>query len=133
MRKLASIFMLILLAACAEATTSAPPGTATDAVVKTYPPHQRKIRVVRGDLPSGASYEVLGKVKAIKAWYGELSSAEEEIADRARAIGADAIIQEKAWHAPRAFSWAAPHAEGLAVKILKPDSINLEAVPGYWY
>jgi hypothetical protein len=122
--------LIALLAACSERTTTAAPGAEA---LKTYPAHGRQVRIVRGELPAGAVYEVLGKVKAIEDYYGELSSAERKIADQARSIGADAVINEKAWHAPRAFAWAVPHAEGIAVKITKPESVDLGQVPGWWY
>ena len=130
MRKLASVLFIILVAACAEQTTTPVVGSAD---VKTYPAHGKPVRIVRGGLPPGTSYEELGQLKAIEDGYGELSKAERRIADSARAIGADAVINVKVWHAPRLSGWAVPHAEGVAVKILKPESVNLDQVPGYWY
>jgi hypothetical protein len=130
MLRLASILVLVLVAACAENKTT--PMTA-NGQVKTYPPHGHQVRIVRGELPPGAAYEELAQVKAIEGWYGELAQAERKLAEDARAIGADAVIRVHVWHAPRAFAWAAPHAEGVAVKILKPESVNLDQVPGYWY
>jgi len=130
MRKLAVVILIMLVGACAENTTTP---VADGGTVKTYAAHGRQVRVVRGDLPPGTEYEVLAKVKAIEGWYGELAQAERKLAEDGRTIGADAIIQVKVWHAPRLGSWAAPHAEGVAVKILKPESVNLDAVPGNWY
>jgi uncharacterized protein YbjQ (UPF0145 family) len=72
-------------------------------------------------------------VKAIEGWYGATAEAERKIADCARAIGADAVINVKVWHAPRAFTWAAPHAEGMAVKLRQPDSVDLDSLSGYTY
>jgi hypothetical protein len=129
-KNLIGICLILVLAACAARTTTPAPGSEA---LKTYPAHAKQVRVVRGELPPGTNYEVLGKVKAIEGWYGQLSAAERKIADDARAIGADAVIQVKVWHAPRAFTWAAPHAEGLAVKLAAPESVNLDQVPGNWY
>jgi uncharacterized protein YbjQ (UPF0145 family) len=131
MRKLACVFLLILVAACSERSTLPPPGV--DSVVKTYPAHERKVRLVKGDLPSGTRYEVLGKIKAIEDFYGPQSKAETSLAGIARTMGADAVINERAWHSPRLFAWAVPHAEGTAVKILSTASVDLDAVPGEWY
>jgi uncharacterized protein YbjQ (UPF0145 family) len=130
-RRLASVTLLVLVAACTVQSTMPPPGA--DAVVKTYPAHERKVRLVKGDLPSGTRYEVLGKVKAIENFYGPQSKAEASLAGIARGIGADAVINERAWHAPRAFAWAVPHAEGTAVKILSPPKVDLDTIPGEWY
>jgi hypothetical protein len=130
MRKLVGAFLILLVAACAENTTTAVSGSEP---VKTYPAHGRQVRIVRGELPPGTDYEVLGKVKAIEGWYGELAQAERKIAESARAIGADAVIEVKVWHAPRLGTWAAPHAEGVAIKLRQPESLNLDTVPGNWY
>ena len=125
----AMIAAALIATGCAENTTK-PASGVSNATGKSYPAHNRKIRIVKGDLPSGVTYEPIAEVKAIKGWYGELRDAEKEIADNARAVGADAIIREKAWHAPRAFTWAAPHAEGLAIKIT--GNVSLDGIPGDW-
>ncbi len=119
--------LLLVASACAENTIT--PIAGADAV-KAYPAHTRTLRLVLGDLPPGTDYEVLGKVKAIDGWYGDSVAVERKIADDGRQIDADAIIQVKIWFAPRAFSWAAPHAEGVAVKLQKPDAVDLEKLPG---
>jgi uncharacterized protein YbjQ (UPF0145 family) len=130
-RWLAGVLLLVLISACSERDTMPPPGA--DSVVKTYPAHDRKVRLVKGDLPAGTRYEVLGKIKAIEDFYGPQSKAETTLAGLARNIGADAVINERAWHAPRAFAWAVPHAEGTAVKLLSPPKVDLDTVPGEWY
>jgi hypothetical protein len=130
MRKLVGAFLILLVSACAENTTTPVAGTEA---VKTYPAHNRQVKLVQGELPPGTDYEVLGKVKAIDAWYGGSENVEREIAQDARALGADAVIQVKIWFAPRALAWAAPHAEGMAVKLRRPESVDLNSLPGNSY
>jgi hypothetical protein len=117
----------LAVAGCAANSTTPIAGTET---VKTYPAHTRPLRLVLGDLPPGTQYEVLAKVKAIDGYYGSSDGVERKIAEDARQIGADAIIQTKIWFAPRAFAWAAPHAEGVAVKLAQPESVDFEKLPG---
>ena len=130
MRVVIALCLALFFVACSERTTAPPPGATA---VKSYPAHGKQVRIVRSDLPPGSSYEVLAALKAIEGGYGELATAERKLADDARAIGADAVINVKVWHAPRFGAWAAPHAEGVAVKITKPESVNLDQVPGNWY
>lgn len=130
MRILAVICLTLLFVGCSERQTMPPPGATA---VKSYPAHGKQVRIVRSDLPAGSNYEVLAMVKAIEGGYGELATAERKLADDARSLGADAVINVKVWHAPRLGAWAAPHAEGLAVKITRPESVNLDQVPGNWY
>lgn len=106
--------------------------TATPSV-KPSPPTTNRIRITSATLPSGVAYEVLGTIDAGSNWYGGDEDAEKMLADRARAMGADAVIQAKLWHQPSGFSWAAPHGSGVAVKITDAHSIDLDALPGGWF
>lgn len=129
-RMLAALMITGLVAGCAERIVTPVAG---NAAVKTYPAHGKQVRVIRSPLPESARYEALAQVKAIEDGYGELATAERRLADEARKLGADAVINVKAWHAPRPTAWASPHAEGLAVKIIDPASVDLDAVTGNWY
>jgi uncharacterized protein YbjQ (UPF0145 family) len=46
------------------------------------------------------------------------------MAQRARKLGADAIIEVATWHQPSGFSWAAPHGRGTAVRILNMEEVK---------
>jgi len=127
MWKWLAIGLLLLVSGCVESSTT--PAEGMD-VVKSYPAHNRPIRLVLGDLPPGTPYEVLGKVKAIEEYYDGSAAVETKIANDARQIGADAIIKTKIWFSPRPLAWVAPHAEGLAVKLQQPDSLDFEKLPG---
>ncbi len=136
MRSLAGIFLILLVAAC----TAHNPFNVTPAVDsapgpsgKTYPAHANRIFVTKVALPPGADYEVLETIDVGSNWYGGDEDAERMMADRARAIGADAVILVKTWHQPSGFSWSAPHGSGQAVKLGNPDRVDLDAVPGGWF
>jgi hypothetical protein len=76
---------------------------------------------------------VLESLNVDMGWYGSLDDAKRILADRARKLGADAVINARTWHAPSGGSWASPHGSGQAVKLRKPESVDLEALPGGWF
>jgi hypothetical protein len=101
--------------------------TDTQAVsAKKYPAHTRKVYVSESGLPATVHFEVLENIEVGKVWYGSDGNVKESMADRARQIGADAVIEVKTWHQPSGFSWAAPHGSGKAVKIVEADLPNLQ-------
>lgn len=100
---------------------------------KSYPAHKNPILVTSGGLPIGVKYEVLESIQAGRIWYGSSETVQKQMANRARTIGADAIIFVKTWHQPSGFSWAAPHGTGQAVKLNDPDAVDLTTLPGEWY
>src|SRR5260221_2206438 len=128
MQKLLSIFLVaIAVAGCGGNTNRPAPGTD---VVKTYPPHDRPIPVVRGDLPPGTKYEVLALVKSSRSGYGSDVDVERQIAANGRALGADVIIKVNVWRQPNGMVWAAPHADWLAGELLQPETVQLHQTPG---
>jgi uncharacterized protein YbjQ (UPF0145 family) len=67
------------------------------------------------------------------ATYGSTEVVREQLADRARAIGADAVIKVALWHQPAGWAWAAPHGAGVAVKIGASENFDFTALPGGWF
>lgn len=104
----------------------------TQVAEKKYPPHQNKVFVTNQLLPESARYEVLGKIEVGKVWYGSSHKVLESLADGARELGADAVVEVKTWHQPSGWSWAAPHGSGKAVKITDPSSVDFSALTGEW-
>ena len=107
-------------------------GHPASASATKYPAHSKKILVTQSGLPADIKYEVIETIEVGKVWYGSVNEVDVSMADRARSIGADAVIFAKTWHQPSGWSWAAPHGSGQAVKILNPDSTKLKSVPGSW-
>lgn len=140
MRIWASTFLILFLAACgSDQPKSAPGGNSVQAAspassassAPNNAPVFRKIWITSGDLPEG-SYTILQKLNVAKGWYGATEDAEEDMADRARALGADAVILVKTWQSPSFVAWATPHASGEAVKFTHPESLDFAALPGRW-
>jgi hypothetical protein len=132
----AAALIATVLAACSahspfilkNTTDSAP---AVEA--KAYPAHTNKVRVTSSGLPPDVSYEVLERIEVGRIWYGRNETAQKQMAERARVIGADAVISARTWHQPSGFSWAAPHGSGTAVKLKDPQSFDLGTLPGEWF
>lgn len=88
-----------------------------------FPARTGPVLVVEGPLPAEVQFEVIADIEVGKVWYGGSEKILQGLADRARAFGADAVIEAKTWHQPSGYAWAAPHGHGRAVRILNPDEI----------
>jgi hypothetical protein len=97
-----------------------------------YPAHSDKVYVTSSGLPESSKYEVLGQLDVGKVWYGASDNALEALADGARKLGADAVIEAKTWHQPSGWAWAAPHGSGKAVKITNRDGVDFNSLGGDW-
>jgi hypothetical protein len=94
-----------------------------------YPPHHDKVLVTQQSLPSSVAVDQLATIEVGKIWYGLSKNVEISMADRARELGANAVIQVKTWHQPSGFSWTAPHGSGVAVRV---DPKASESLSGIW-
>lgn len=130
--------MTIAMAAALQARSAHSPlilrnTTDVDAAsATTAQAHTNKVLFLDSPLPETVKYEVIGTIDAGRIWYGGDESLFEQMADKAREIGADAVIEVATWKQPSGFSWAAPHGRGKAVKILNKDAANLTKLGGQW-
>jgi hypothetical protein len=69
-----------------------------------YPPHSNRVYVTSASLPATAKYEVLGTLEIGKVWYGSSDNVLQSLADGARELGADAVVEVKTWHQPSGWS-----------------------------
>lgn len=97
-----------------------------------YPAHSNKVLITPQTLPQSEKIEVLETIEVGKVWYGSSKNVAFSLAERARAIGADAVIEYKTWNQPSGFSWSAPHGSGKAIKILDASSIDISSIAGEW-
>lgn len=88
--------------------------------------------ITEQSLPSNIEFEVISTIEVGKRWYGSSNNALIATADRARELGANAVIQSRTWFAPSGFSWAAPHASGQAIYVKDMTSIESVGVKGTW-
>lgn len=134
MRKLALCSLLVLLVGCAAHSPFIVKNTTDTSAVSSnkYPAHSDRIFMSRDSLPPEVKYEVLETIEVGKVWYGSRGRVEDSLANRARQIGADAIIDFRSWHQPSGWSWAAPHGSGKAVKIQNKSSVDFAKLKGEW-
>jgi len=92
-------------------------------------PHDRKVFITQQTL-APALFEELGMVDVTKVWYGSDSSVLESMADMARQMGADAVIEALVWHQPLGWSWASPQGKGRAIAVRPGAAVDFSQLPG---
>jgi len=116
------LFILVViasLAGCGSVSSSSVPLAAVSE--QTVGP----IFITQGKLPATVEYEVIGVVKAnARKGYDSAVSLHPMLAEEARKVGANAVIEAYGGRTVAAFSWAAPFAGGTAVKVKDPDSLQ---------
>ena len=135
-RLLALIFVafLLSLSGCSAHSPMIIKNTTDSSPVSTqFPPTSERVFITAQALPANVEYVVVSKIDVGKIWYGSSENSFIAMAQRARELGANAIIQARTWHQPSGFSWAAPHGSGLAVRIQDIKSIEPSNIVGSWY
>jgi len=117
------IGLLMLVGGCAAGTRQL---TST-----TYPAHTNLVFVTKSTLLP-ESFEPIADLEESKGWYGSTDNTQQALADRARELGADAVLNMKSWHAPSAWSWASPYSSGKAVKLRGDPKQILNGIAGDW-
>ena len=88
-----------------------------------------KVFVTEQSLPP-ESYTFIADIEIgsnVRFGYGD---ANKELAEKARQMGADAVINAETKYYPSAFSWAAPHGKGKAVKLKSKNVVD--NIKGKW-
>lgn len=126
LRPLLASAALVVLAACSahspmilKSTTNVSPAGNAAAV-----PHTDQVLIIEGPLPAGIEFDAVGTIDIGKVWYTGSDGILVEMAQRARTMGADAVINVKRWRQPSGWAWAAPHGRGEAVKLRNKDQIK---------
>ena len=127
---LVGLLFASLCAGCAVSDPAASPAAGRPAGPR---PGAQSVLLTETPAPTGSSYKVVGFLKVERLWYGTADSAKRALAERARKIGADAVVDVKTWFAVGLFAWAAPHASGTAIRLTDPSGIDLVALQGQWY
>ena len=132
--KFVMVSVVLLLGACSahspmivHSTTDSTPPAAQHA------PTNDQIYITAQALPPSVEYETVSRIDYGKPWYGGNDDAYAALAERARELGANAIIQAKTWYQPSGFSWAAPHGSGTAVRIKDMNQLKAANIPGTWH
>jgi len=120
-----AVAVVFAISGCAARSSSlavAPTGTAW----------QGPILVTQAGIPAGIDYKVIGSVQAdAQAGYDAAATLYPLLAEEARKMGANAVINAKGGRRVTAFSWSAGYVSGTAVKV---DDIQLlKSVPGTYH
>jgi hypothetical protein len=83
-----------------------------------------RICLTEQDLPANTPHVILGAIDKSKVSYGSKDSLYPDMAEEAREMGANAVIQVDDFLAPSWFGWATPHLKGKAVKLDDPSILN---------
>jgi hypothetical protein len=83
-----------------------------------------KVLVTFNKVPATIDYEVIGPVEIYSRWFGGFGTARGLLGEKARQMGANAVVETGLWLAPSFPVPVAPHARGIAVRI--PDIWDLE-------
>lgn len=118
------------IAGCATGRdTRLPPRTATE------PANTNPILIYEEGLPPGVDYEVVdAEVEVAKRWYGPVADIHNMLADKARKLHANAIINVHVWYAPNFPAFAAPHGSGIAVRVKDLEKLknSVRAEASHW-
>ncbi|WP_077338523.1 hypothetical protein [Pseudocolwellia agarivorans] len=113
----------VFLTGCKTVSSSSAPYVETNMRV-TGP-----IYMTTATIPESVGYTVIGNVKAnARQGYDKVETLYPLIADEAKKVGANAVINVKGGRTVSAFSWAAPFVSGTAIKI--DDVSKLESFKG---
>lgn len=76
-----------------------------------------KTLVTFNSLPAQGDFEVLGRIEVYSRWFGSTRKAMALLGEKARSMGANAVVETAVWQAPAFPATVAPHGTGIAVRI----------------
>lgn len=83
-----------------------------------------KVLITFNALPKNAEVEILGPIYVYSRWFGTTNDSTKLLADKARSMGGNAVVETRVWLAPAFPSTVAPHGYGLAVRINDVELLN---------
>ncbi|MFL0798924.1 MAG: hypothetical protein K6L80_00625 [Agarilytica sp.] len=115
---LSVLFLVSIMSGCASTSSSS---------IAYLPEEERyvgQVYLVMSPVPEEIGYEIIGHVKAnARQGYDRVETLYPLIAEEARKVGANAVINVRGGRTVAAFSWAAPFAGGIAIRIDDPDKL----------
>ncbi len=128
------LIVYLLLSGCSAHSPFILKNTTDSSLVQNkFPPSQERVFVTDQGLPGSVAFVPISTIDVGKAWYGSTDEVLATMADRARELGANAVIQTKTWHQPAGFAWYSPEGSGLAVRVNNVKSLETSGINGTWY
>jgi hypothetical protein len=109
---------LIVATTVAMAQTTAATQEASGTSIQAIP--ENKVLVTFNPLPPEGAYEVIGPISVFKRWFGGTGAAMTLLGEKARSLGANAVVESKVWLAPAFPAQVAPHGSGIAIRVKDP-------------
>lgn len=106
--------------AAAGQATDGQPTKAPNAAYVISPAEAGKVLVTFNGLPPEGSYELVGPISVFKRWFGGTGTAMRLLGERARELGANAVVSTSVWLAPAFPAQVAPHGKGIAIRVKDP-------------
>jgi uncharacterized protein YbjQ (UPF0145 family) len=122
-RILLSVLVMTALYGCAT-SSSTPVAMAPVGV------HGGNICMTRTSLPQTVAFTVVGQVEGSKEFYGSVNEILPLMADEARKMGADAVMNLDTHQRIGLWAWARPVGTGTAVRLANKSDLNCAAVGG---
>jgi hypothetical protein len=125
MLKTLAVAASILLAGCAARSVH----TVADRA-QPVTPHVEPVCMLKSPLPSSIPHAIVGRIDASKQFYGGSNQLIPFMADEARKMGADVVVNLRVGQKMGWFAWAHPYGSGTGVKLSNKADLNCLALGG---
>ena len=98
----------------------------------TYASHTNKVFVTEDVPASSIRFEQLGQIDIGMTTYSSMDEVLKRLANKARELGADAVVDVHTWRQPSGWAWIAPQGNGQAVRFTDKASVDFSALKGEW-
>jgi uncharacterized protein YbjQ (UPF0145 family) len=89
--------------------------------------------MIKGPLPPNIQFSVVGSVEGSKEFYGSVNEILPLMADEARKLGGDVIINLETHQRVGLWAWAHPVGNGTAIKLGTKTDLNCLAAGGSYH
>ena len=125
MNRLFASIACILLCSCAARTVN---NAADKGTVAT--PHVEPVCMLKSPLPSSIRHTIVGRIDASKQFYGSSGALIPLMAEEARKMGADVVVNLVVGQKMGMFAWARPYGSGTGIKLVDKADLACLALGG---
>lgn len=86
--------------------------------------------MLKSPLPSSISHQIVGDIDASKQFYGGSGALVPLMADEARKMGADVVVNLRTGQKMGMFAWARPYGTGTGVKLTNKADLHCLSLGG---
>jgi Na+-translocating ferredoxin:NAD+ oxidoreductase RnfG subunit len=121
-----AVVSVVLLAGCSTTSKSTLSGDVQEQ------PWNGRVFVTQQQLPGNIKFKAIGTVEVkARAGYAGVETLYPQLAEEAKKIGANAVVDAQGGRSVTMFSWSAPYVSGTAVKVENQET--LKEVTGNYY